>query len=158
MFWFIVCNISLRWEGREQAGAGEQVHAHCHPNSTGGQRPARPTPIQRRASLVRNALKSNCAVFLQFYLRCYFSKNLATSFFFVCFFFLSSLFRYKGTTDSYIEKVMISSNAEDAFLVKILLRQTRRPEIGDKFSSRHGQKGTEASFMSFSRPPSSPLL
>ncbi|KAA8590256.1 hypothetical protein FQN60_014190 [Etheostoma spectabile] len=48
---------------------------------------------------------------------------------------------YKGSTDSYIEKVMISSNAEDAFLIKILLRQTRRPEIGDKFSSRHGQKG-----------------
>ncbi|KAF3814496.1 hypothetical protein GH733_017654 [Mirounga leonina] len=47
---------------------------------------------------------------------------------------------YKGATDSYIEKVMISSNAEDAFLIKMLLRQTRRPEIGDKFSSRHGQK------------------
>lgn len=55
-----------------------------------------------------------------------------------------SVHRYKGSTDSYIEKVMISSNAEDAFLVKILLRQTRRPEIGDKFSSRHGQKGTPA--------------
>lgn len=53
--------------------------------------------------------------------------------------------RYKGSTDSYIEKVMISSNAEDAFLVKILLRQTRRPEIGDKFSSRHGQKGDQHS-------------
>uniref|UniRef100_A0A1A7W707 DNA-directed RNA polymerase subunit beta n=2 Tax=Iconisemion striatum TaxID=60296 RepID=A0A1A7W707_9TELE len=48
---------------------------------------------------------------------------------------------YKGSTDSYIEKVMISSNAEEASLIKILLRQTRRPEIGDKFSSRHGQKG-----------------
>uniref|UniRef100_UPI00358DE3D5 DNA-directed RNA polymerase III subunit RPC2 isoform X2 n=1 Tax=Myxine glutinosa TaxID=7769 RepID=UPI00358DE3D5 len=48
---------------------------------------------------------------------------------------------YKGAVDSYIEKVMISSNNEDAFLIKILLRQTRRPEIGDKFSSRHGQKG-----------------
>ena len=52
-----------------------------------------------------------------------------------------ALCSYKGSTDSYIEKVMISSNAEDAFLIKILLRQTRRPEIGDKFSSRHGQKG-----------------
>lgn len=41
----------------------------------------------------------------------------------------------------YIEKVLISSNPEEAFLIKILQRQTRRPEIGDKFSSRHGQKG-----------------
>lgn len=58
-------------------------------------------------------------------------------------FFCLLVFSYKGSTDSYIEKVMISSNAEDAFLIKILLRQTRRPEIGDKFSSRHGQKGAE---------------
>eukprot|EP00095_Tigriopus_kingsejongensis_P012376 snap_masked-scaffold190_size271632-processed-gene-1.0 protein:Tk12376 transcript:snap_masked-scaffold190_size271632-processed-gene-1.0-mRNA-1 annotation:"dna-directed rna polymerase iii subunit rpc2" len=48
---------------------------------------------------------------------------------------------YKGPIPSFIERVMISSNADDAFLIKILLRQTRRPELGDKFSSRHGQKG-----------------
>lgn len=48
---------------------------------------------------------------------------------------------YKCPVSSYIEKVMVSSNAEEAFLIKCLLRQTRRPEIGDKFSSRHGQKG-----------------
>ncbi|XP_033638583.1 DNA-directed RNA polymerase III subunit RPC2-like isoform X2 [Asterias rubens] len=48
---------------------------------------------------------------------------------------------FKGTQDSYIEKVLITSNPEEAYLIKVLLRQTRRPEIGDKFSSRHGQKG-----------------
>lgn len=48
---------------------------------------------------------------------------------------------YKGTVPSYVEKVMISSNIEEAFIMKLLLRQTRRPELGDKFSSRHGQKG-----------------
>ena len=48
---------------------------------------------------------------------------------------------YKGPVPSYVEKVMISSNQDDYYLLKLLLRQTRRPEIGDKFSSRHGQKG-----------------
>ncbi|GAB0088725.1 DNA-directed RNA polymerase [Sergentomyia squamirostris] len=48
---------------------------------------------------------------------------------------------YKGSEPSSIEKVMVSANAEEDFLIKVLLRQTRRPEIGDKFSSRHGQKG-----------------
>lgn len=48
---------------------------------------------------------------------------------------------YKGPVPSYVEKVMISSNSDEFTLVKLLLRQTRRPEIGDKFSSRHGQKG-----------------
>ena len=48
---------------------------------------------------------------------------------------------YKGPTDVYAEKVLVTSNSEESYLIKILLRDTRRPEIGDKFSSRHGQKG-----------------
>lgn len=48
---------------------------------------------------------------------------------------------HKGILPSHVEKVMVSSNNEEAFLIKLLLRQTRRPEVGDKFSSRHGQKG-----------------
>lgn len=54
---------------------------------------------------------------------------------------------FKGPVPAYVEKVMISSNAEDAFLIKLLLRQTRRPEIGDKFSSRHGQKGVTGTYL-----------
>ena len=48
---------------------------------------------------------------------------------------------YKGVLPTYVEKVMVTSNHENSYLFKILLRQTRRPELGDKFSSRHGQKG-----------------
>ncbi|KAI7933277.1 hypothetical protein MJO28_017749 [Puccinia striiformis f. sp. tritici] len=48
---------------------------------------------------------------------------------------------YRGTIPSYIDKVMVTDTESDQTLVKVLLRQTRRPELGDKFSSRHGQKG-----------------
>lgn len=48
---------------------------------------------------------------------------------------------YKGPEGSYIDKVMLSSSESEEPIIKVLLRQTRRPELGDKFSSRHGQKG-----------------
>ncbi|KAK9794947.1 hypothetical protein WJX73_009398 [Symbiochloris irregularis] len=40
-----------------------------------------------------------------------------------------------------VDKVMIANNDEGSTVLKVLMRHTRRPEIGDKFSSRHGQKG-----------------
>eukprot|EP00744_Colponema_vietnamica_P010506 GILI01014846.1.p1 GENE.GILI01014846.1~~GILI01014846.1.p1 ORF type:complete len:800 (+),score=237.77 GILI01014846.1:333-2402(+) len=48
---------------------------------------------------------------------------------------------YKGAVAAYVDKMMITCNPEEQFLIKALIRQTRRPELGDKFSSRHGQKG-----------------
>ncbi len=48
---------------------------------------------------------------------------------------------YKNPTNAYVDKVMISETESDNALLKVLIRQTRKPELGDKFSSRHGQKG-----------------
>jgi len=48
---------------------------------------------------------------------------------------------YKSSAPSYVDRVLISSNENEQFLIKIMLRQVRRPELGDKFASRHGQKG-----------------
>jgi len=49
--------------------------------------------------------------------------------------------KYKAPISGNIDKVLISDTENDQTLIKVLIRQTRRPELGDKFSSRHGQKG-----------------
>lgn len=48
---------------------------------------------------------------------------------------------YKLPDPAYADKVLVSANDSNTTIIKIQTRQTRRPELGDKFSSRHGQKG-----------------
>ncbi|CAO3572516.1 unnamed protein product [Mortierella alpina] len=48
---------------------------------------------------------------------------------------------YKSAMEGYVDKVLMTTTDNDQTLIKALIRQTRRPELGDKFSSRHGQKG-----------------
>lgn len=49
--------------------------------------------------------------------------------------------KYRLPDPSYIDKVMVSEVEAGHQLIKVQTRQTRVPEVGDKFSSRHGQKG-----------------
>ena len=41
-----------------------------------------------------------------------------------------------------VDSVFVDTERSDGTLVKIRLRKPKLPELGDKFSSRHGQKGT----------------
>lgn len=55
--------------------------------------------------------------------------------------FSEAAISYKIPDPAYIDKVMVSKTEKDNMIIKVQTRQTRRPELGDKFSSRHGQKG-----------------
>lgn len=50
---------------------------------------------------------------------------------------------FKGTEGepTVVDRVALSTDKNDCLCIKFMIRQTRRPELGDKFSSRHGQKG-----------------
>lgn len=49
---------------------------------------------------------------------------------------------YRTNEESYIDKNVIDRNEQGYKFCKVRIRALRKPIIGDKFSSRHGQKGT----------------
>ncbi|THG07821.1 hypothetical protein TEA_002046 [Camellia sinensis var. sinensis] len=50
---------------------------------------------------------------------------------------------YKGPEGetAVVDRVALCSDKNNNLCIKFMIRHTRRPEVGDKFSSRHGQKG-----------------
>ena len=49
---------------------------------------------------------------------------------------------YRTNEEAYIDKNYVNCNGDGYTFAKVRIRAYRKPVIGDKFSSRHGQKGT----------------
>lgn len=50
--------------------------------------------------------------------------------------------QYKTTEETFVDRNYMDRNGDGYNFAKVRLRTVRKPVIGDKFSSRHGQKGT----------------
>ena len=49
--------------------------------------------------------------------------------------------KYKSRLPGSVHQILLSSSGEKYLVAKMAINQIRVPEVGDKFSSRHGQKG-----------------
>ncbi|GAB2281332.1 hypothetical protein Dimus_015929, partial [Dionaea muscipula] len=53
-----------------------------------------------------------------------------------------TLLKHSGPLETaVVERVIFCSDINNNMTIKFMIRETRRPEFGDKFSSQHGQKG-----------------
>lgn len=68
-------------------------------------------------------------------------NNIRNNFFGECSKYKESPKFYGKRLESRIDSVCLTANKLEKLLYKIKLREVRIPELGDKFSSRHGQKG-----------------
>jgi len=125
-------------EDKQKINGDEEIRCKPDPNKTKGMRFANYNKVNNRGVIPENTLVENRDVIISKITPIKENRNDHTK-----------LIKYEDQSriyrtdeETYIDKNYIDRNGDGYNFAKVRLRITRKPVIGDKFSSRSGQKGT----------------
>ena len=125
-------------EDKQKINGDEEIRCKPDPTKTKGMKMANYNKINQKGVIPENTLVENRDVIISKIIPIKENKNDHTKL--IKYEDQSKI--YRTTENTYIDKNYIERNGEGYNFAKVRLRTVRKPVIGDKFSSRHGQKGT----------------
>lgn len=125
-------------EDKQKIKGDEEIRGKPNPNITKGMKIGNYNKINSKGVIPENVLIENRDVIIAKYTPIKENKNDPTKI--IKYEDQSKIF--KTSEETYVDKNYIDRNGEGYNFAKVRTRVVRKPVIGDKFSSRHGQKGT----------------
>jgi intein/homing endonuclease len=125
-------------EDKQKINGDEEIRCKPDASKTKGMKFANYTKVNSKGVVPENTLAENRDIIISKITPIKENKNDHTKV--IKFEDKSKIFR--TTEESYIDKNYIDRNGDGYNFAKVRIRTIRKPVIGDKFSSRHGQKGT----------------
>jgi DNA-directed RNA polymerase beta subunit len=125
-------------EDKQKINGDEEIRCKPDPTKTKGMKMGNYTKVNNKGIIPENTLVENRDIIISKITPIKENRNDHTKV--IKFEDQSKI--YKTTEETYIDRNYIDRNGEGYNFAKVRLRTVRKPVIGDKFSSRHGQKGT----------------
>ena len=116
----------------------EEIRSKPDPTKTKGMKYANYDKVNEQGVIPENTLVENRDIIVSKYLPIKDARNDHTK----TIKYEDQSVMYRTSEETYIDKNIIGRNGDGYNFCKVRMRNVRQPAIGDKFSSRHGQKGT----------------
>jgi DNA-directed RNA polymerase II subunit RPB2 len=125
-------------EDKQKINGDEEIRCKPEPNKTKGMKMGNYNKVNSKGVIPENTLIENRDIIISKVTPIKENKNDHTK----VIKYEDQSRIYKTTEETYVDKNYIDRNGEGYNFAKVRIRAVRKPVIGDKFSSRHGQKGT----------------
>jgi DNA-directed RNA polymerase II subunit RPB2 len=125
-------------EDKQKINGDEEIRCKPDPSKTKGMKIGNYTKVNNKGVIPENTIVENRDIIIAKTIPIKENRNDPTK----VIKFEDQSRIYRTVEETYVDKNYIDRNGEGYNFAKVRLRTTRKCNLGDKFSSRHGQKGT----------------